>query len=61
MLERRMLKRRRYKTHTHFPAISHQGDFIMSECRGRPTRRVYDIFVNDIYLPTMLLNIKNPI
>ena len=63
MIERRRIKRRRYKAHTYFPAISHQGDFIMSERRGRPTRRVYDVFVNnvdDVDLPTMFLDIKKP-
>ena len=55
MTERRNVKRRRYKAHTHFPAINHRGDFIMSERRRLTTRRVYDIFVDDIDLPTMFL------
>ena len=58
MSERRKVKRRRYKAHTYFPAISHQGDFIMSERRHIPTRRVYDVFVDDVDLPTMFLDIK---
>ena len=55
MLERRKIKRRRYKAHTYFPAINHRGNFIMSERRQRPTRRAYDIFVEDTDLPTMFL------
>ena len=55
MTERRNVKRGRYKAHTHFPAINHRGDFIMSERRRLTTRRVYDIFVDDIDLPTMFL------
>jgi hypothetical protein len=58
MTERRNIKRRRYKAHTYFPAINHQGDFIMSECRRLTTRRVYDIFVDDIDLPTMFIGIN---
>ena len=57
MIERRQVKRRRYKAHTHFPAINHRGDFIMSERRHRPTRRTYDVFVEDVYLPTMFMDI----
>jgi len=59
MLERRKVKRRRYKAHNYFPAINHQGKFIMNERRQRSTRRAYDIFVEDIELPTMLLDSKN--
>jgi hypothetical protein len=58
MTERRNIKRRRYKAHTYFPAINHQGDFIMSERRRLTTRRVYDIFVDDIDLPTMFIGIN---
>jgi hypothetical protein len=58
MLERREVKRRRYKAHTYFPAINHRGNFIMSERRQRPTRRAYDIFVEDTDLPTMFLDSK---
>lgn len=58
MIERRKVKRRRYKAHTHFPAINHGGNFIMSDRRELPTRRVYDIFVEDVDLPTMFLDIK---
>ena len=58
MAERRKVKRRRYKAHTYFPAISHQGDFIMTERRHIPTRREYDIFVDDVDLPTMFLDYK---
>jgi len=55
MIERRKVKRRRYKAHTYFPAINNRGNFIMSERRHRPTRRVYDVFVEDVDLPTMFL------
>ena len=58
MEEKRKVKRRRYKAHTYFPAINHRGDFIMSERRHLSTRRVYDVFVDDIDLPTMLININ---
>jgi hypothetical protein len=60
MLEKRRVKRRRYKAYTYFPAINHQGNFIMSERRDCPTRRVFDVFVenvDDVDLPTMT---KNP-
>ena len=60
MAERRKVKRRRYKAHTYFPAISPQGDFIMSERRHLPTRRVYDVFVDDVDLPTRFLDTKEP-
>ena len=56
MTERRNIKRRRYKAHTYFPAIGHRGDFIMSERRHLLTRRAYDIFVDDVDLPTMFIN-----
>ena len=58
MTERRRVKRRRYKARTKFPAINHRGDFIMSERRHRPTRRVCDVFVEDVDLHTMFLGIK---
>ena len=58
MEEKRKVTRRRYKAHTYFPAINHRGDFIMSERRHRPTRRVYDVFLDDIELPTMFLGIN---
>jgi hypothetical protein len=58
MTERRRVKRRRYKAHMQFPAINHRGDLIMSERRHRPTRRVCDVFVEDVDLPTMFLGIK---
>ena len=58
MAEKRKVKRRRYKAHTYFPAINHRGDFIMSERRHLSTRRVYDVFVDDVDLPTMLININ---
>jgi len=61
MLERRKVKRRRYKAQSRFPAISHQGDSIMSERRHRPARRVCDVFVEDVDLPTMFLGIKKEI
>ena len=51
MLERRKVKRRRYKAYTYFPAINHRGNFIMFERRQRPTRRAYDIFLEDANLP----------
>ena len=56
MIERRKVKRRRYKAKTYFPAINQQGNFILSERRHRPTRRIYDLFVEDIDLPTMFLD-----
>jgi hypothetical protein len=56
MEEKRKVKRRRYRAHTYFPAIDHRGDFIMSERRHLPTRRAYDIFVDDVDLPTMFIN-----
>ena len=56
MIERRRVKRRRYKAHTYFPAIDHRGEFIMSNRRRLSTRRAYDIFVDDVELPTMLLD-----
>jgi hypothetical protein len=55
MTERRKVKRRRYEAHTDFPAIDHRGDFIMSERRQLPTRRAFDIFVDDLDVPTMFL------
>ena len=58
MEEKRKVKRRRYKAHTYFPAINHRGNFIMSERRHLSTRRIYDVFVDDIDLPTMLININ---
>ena len=58
MAEKRKVKRRRYKAHTYFPAINHRGNFIMSERRHLSTRRIYDVFVDDIDLPTMLININ---
>ena len=58
MTERRNVKRRRYKAYTYFPAINHRGKFIMSERRRLTTRRVYDIFVDDIDLPTMFIGIN---
>ena len=58
MTERRNIKRRRYKAHTYFPAINHQGDFIMPERRRLTSRRVYDTFVDDVDLPTMFLGIN---
>ena len=58
MDERRNVKRRRYRAHTYFPAINHRGDFITSERRHLSTRRVYDVFLDDVDLPTMLLGIN---
>jgi len=58
LAEKRKVKRRRYKAHTYFPAINHRGDFIMSERRHLPTRRVYDVFLDDVDLPTMFLGIN---
>ena len=58
MVERRQVKRRRYKAHTYFLAINHRGDFIMSERRHLPARRIRDIFVEDVDLPTMFLGIN---
>ena len=56
MIERRKAKRRRYRAYTDFPAINRRGDFIMSNRRHLSTRRAYDIFVDDVDLPTMLLD-----
>jgi hypothetical protein len=58
MTERRTTKRRRYKAHTHFPAINHRGDFIMSERRHLSTRRVYDVLLDNVDLPTMFLGVN---
>lgn len=58
MAENRKVKRRRYKVHTNFAAIDHQGNFIMSERRHRPTRRVCDVYADNVDLPTMFLGIK---
>jgi hypothetical protein len=43
MMKRRKVQRRRYKAHTHFPAIDHRGGIIMSERRRLLTRRGYDV------------------
>ena len=56
MIERRIAQRRRNKANTHFPLINHQGSFIMSERRHCPARRAYDVFVEDVDLPTMFLD-----
>ncbi len=58
MIERRKIKRRRYKAHTSFPAINHRGELIMSERRHHPTRRAYDVFVDAVNLPAMFLGTK---
>jgi len=58
MAENRKVKRRCCKAHTKFPAIDHRGDFILSERRHCTTRRVCDIYAEDIDLPTMFLGIK---
>ena len=42
-MKRRKVQRRRYEAHTHFPAIDHQGNIIMSERRDLSTRRGYDV------------------
>ena len=42
-VKRRKVQRRRYKAHTHFPAIDHRGGIIMSERRHLLTRRGYDV------------------
>lgn len=47
-MKRRKIRRRRYKAHTHFPAIDHRGNIIMSERRHLPTRRGYDVSVVDV-------------
>lgn len=57
MTEKRKVKRRRYNAYTYFPAIDHRGGIIMSERRCLPTRRGYDVFVEDVDLPTMFLDI----
>jgi len=43
IVKRRKVQRRRYKAHTHFPALDHHGDIIMSERRHLPTRRGFDV------------------
>ena len=58
MTERREVKQRRYKAHTHFPAINHRGEFIMSERRHLLTRRKCDFLFDDVDLPTMFLVIN---
>ena len=58
MPERRKTKRRRNKVQPCFPASSQQGDSIMSERRHRPARRVSDVYLEDVDLPTMFLRIK---
>ena len=58
MTERRNGKRRRYKAHTYFPAIDHQGEFIVSDRRNLTTRRMCDVFVDDVDIPTMFLGIN---
>ena len=58
MTEKRNVKRRRYKAHTYFPAIDHQGDFIMPDRRNLTTRRICDVFVDDVDIPTMFLGIN---
>ena len=58
MTERREVKHRRYKTHTHFPAINHRGEFIMFERRHLFTRRICDVYFDDADLPTMFLGIN---
>lgn len=58
MTERRNVKRRRYKTHTYLPAIDHQGEFIMSDRRNLTTRRICDVSVDDVDIPTMFLGIN---
>ena len=61
MTERREVKHRRYKAHTHFPAINHRGEFIMSERRHLLTRRICDVYFDDVDLPTMFLGINKQI
>jgi hypothetical protein len=58
MAENRKVKAQYYKANTNFPAIDHLGNSIMSERRGRPSRRVYDVYTEDIDLPTMFLDIN---
>ncbi len=61
MVERRRVKRRRNSAHTYFPIISHQGDFIRCERRGRPARGAHEVLVDnidDVDLPTMFLDIN---
>ena len=64
MAEKRKVKRRQHKAHTHFPAINHGGEVILSERRHLPTRRVCDIYVKDVEdvdLPTMFLGASKQI
>jgi hypothetical protein len=59
MLERRNNKCRRHEVWIRFPVMDHLGNFIKSERRHRPTRRVYDVFVDDVDLPIIPLRYKN--
>ena len=61
MLEKRKIQYRRYKAHICFPVMDHLGNFIVSDRRYFPTRRENNVFVDhldDVDLPTMLLDIK---
>ena len=58
MTGRRNGKRRRYKAHTYLPAIDHQGKFIVFDRRNLTTRRISDVSVDDVDIPTMFLGIN---
>jgi hypothetical protein len=47
MIERRKVQRRRYRAYSSFPASDHKGNLILSERRNVPTRRSYDITVEE--------------
>jgi len=47
MIERRKVQRRRYRAHTAFPANDHKGNLILSDRRIVPTRRAYDISIDE--------------
>ena len=48
MLERRKIHRRHYEQFTTFPLYSRKGDLVISERRKLPTRRVNDIYVEEL-------------
>ena len=56
MMERRKVQRRICSMHMYFPAIDHGGNIVMTERRGHPTRRAYDISVRDVDIATNLLD-----
>ncbi len=47
MIERRKVQRRRYRSHTASPDNDHKGNLFLSDRRAVPTRRAYDISVDE--------------